>query len=72
MIWCSDKYMERNPDIVRDIKQSLHKPFRTDDICQVVFHLARLRTEFYRPKYDLLSPLYVKYKRTLGNGMAYD
>ncbi len=72
MIWCSDKYMERNPDIVRDIKQSLRKPFRTDDICQVVFHLARLRTEFYRPKYDLLSPSYVKYKRTLGNGMAYD
>lgn len=71
MIWCSDKYMDGNPDIVQNIRQSLHKPFRTDDICQVVFHLARLKTDYYRPKYDLLSPEYEEYKRTV-NGMVYD
>ena len=42
--------MERNPGVVRDIRQSLHKPFRTDDICQVVFfegdfYTARLALE---------------------------
>ena len=72
MIWCSDKYMAAHPDVVKCIKQSLRKPFRTDDICQVVFHLAHLKTEYYRPKYDLLSPEYVKYRRTVEEGMRYD
>lgn len=71
MIWCSDEYMKRNPDIVKNIRQSLHKPFRTDDICQVVFHLAKLKTDFYRPKYDLLNPKYEEYQRTV-NGIKYD
>ncbi len=72
MIWCSDKYMERNPRVVDNIKQSLHKPFRTDEICQVLFHLANLKTEYYRPECDLLSPQYVKYQRTVGDGIMYD
>ena len=72
MVWCSDKYMERNPGIVRDIRQSLHKPFRTDDICQVVFHLAKLKTSYYRPGYDLLNTGYEEYRRTVGDGIRYD
>lgn len=72
MIWCSDEYMRRNPDIVKNIRQSLHKPFRTDEICQVLFHLANLKTSYYRPKCDLLSPHYVKYARTVGDGIKYD
>lgn len=71
MIWCSDEYMRRNPDIVMNIRRSLHKPFRTDDICQVVFHLAKLKTNYYRPKYDLLHPEYEEYKRSV-NGFKYD
>ncbi len=67
MIWCSDKYMERHPDVVDDIRQSVHKPFRTDEICHVLFHLSGLKTGYYRPECDLLSPQYVKYRRTVAN-----
>ncbi len=72
MIWCSDKYKERHPDVVEDIRCSLRKPFRTDEICHVLFHLTGLKTAYYRPECDLLSPRYVKYRRTVGDGMKYD
>ena len=65
MIWCSDKYMERNPEVVNNIRRSLHKPFRIDEISQVLFHLADLKTEYYRPECDLLSPQYEKYPRVV-------
>lgn len=66
MIWCSDEYMRRNPDVVGQIKAAMHRPFRTDDICQVVFHLARLRTAYYKKQCDLLSTSYQTYDRVVG------
>lgn len=58
MIWCSDKYQQRYPRIVDDVKKALHRPFRTDEICQVLFHIAQLHTSYYRAKYDVLSADY--------------
>ena len=58
MIWCSDKYQQRYPRIVDDVKKALHRPFRTDEICQVLFHIAQLHTSYYRAKYDVLSTDY--------------
>lgn len=41
------------------IKKALHRSFRTDEICNVVFHISQLNTPYYRDKYDLLSPSFV-------------
>lgn len=65
MIWCSDKYKQKHPDIVNDIQKALHRPFRTDDICQVLFHIAQLNTSYRREKYDLLSPAYVPLRQSI-------
>lgn len=56
MIWCSDKYKKKYPAIINNIKKALHRSFRTDEICNVVFHISQLNTPYYRDKYDLLSP----------------
>lgn len=58
MIWCSDKYQQKYPHIVSEMKKALHQPFRTDEICQVLFHIAQLHTPYYRGKYDVLSAGY--------------
>lgn len=42
-----------------NIKKALHRSFRTDEICNVVFHISQLNTPYYRDKYDLLSPSFV-------------
>ena len=59
MIWCSDKYKQKYPAIINNIKKALHRSFRTDEICNVVFHISQLDTPYYRDKYDLLSPSFV-------------
>lgn len=63
MIWCSDKYKQKYPSIVDDIQKSINKPFRTDDICQVLFHIAQLHTSYYREQYDVLSTEYIPLRK---------
>lgn len=58
MIWCSDKYQQKYPRIVSEIRKAQHRSFRTDDICQVLFHISQLHTPYYRAKYDVLSAGY--------------
>lgn len=72
MIWCSDIYKKRHPQIINEIKASQSKPFMSDNICQVFFHLSGLKTNYYVPKRDLLSPDFQIRERILGNGANYD
>lgn len=72
MIWCSNKYKANHPKIVREIQNSLHKPFMTDNVCQVLFYLSGLKTTEYRKKRNLLMPEFVGGHRILGNGIDYD
>lgn len=72
MIWCSDIYKKRHPQIIKEIKASQSKPFMSDNICQVFFHLSGLKTNYYVPKRDLLSPDFQIRERILGNGVNYD
>lgn len=69
MIWCSNQYMDKHPAIIEQIKEALHRPFRTDDICQVLFHLSHLQSSYFKEVYDLLSPHYQNYERTVGEDM---
>lgn len=68
MIWCSDKYKEAYPEIIEDIKSSVDKPFITDNVCQVMFHLAGLKSPWCKEERDLLSDKY-KCGRRIVNGI---
>ena len=58
MIWCSDKFKESFPQVIGEIKNSLSKPFMTDNLPHLLFHLAKIKTEYYKESKDLLSPSY--------------
>lgn len=61
-IWCSDKYMEKNPDIVSHIQSSINKPFMIDNTCQILFDLALISNcVYYHKERDLISPSYQPY-----------
>lgn len=61
-IWCSDKYMEKNPDIVSHIQSSINKPFMIDNTCQILFDLALMSNcVYYHKERDLISPSYQPY-----------
>lgn len=61
MIWCSDYYMENHPDLVSNIASAVDKPFMNDNVCQILMGLVGMKTKYYNPKRDLLSPQYEPY-----------
>lgn len=72
VIWCSDKYRALHPDVVRRIKASLNRPFMTDNTCHLLFDLAGLKTIYYRPERDLISPKFKPSKRIVQNNIDFD
>ncbi len=58
MIWCSDTYMEKNPQVVDNIKQAVDRPFVNDNLSHMLFSIGGISTTYYREEFDLLSPNY--------------
>ena len=72
IIWCSSKYQERHPAHLEAIKRAVDKPFMTDNTCQVLFHLAGVKSRFYIPERDPLSDEYRTPKRLVNRNVDYD
>ena len=72
IVWCSEKYMESNPDIVRRLRQSTSRPVAIDNTCQLLFRLAGLETPYYRSSRDVLSDDYYCPPRMLNDAVNYE
>ena len=69
-IWCSDKYIERNPEQIKAIKNSIDKSWMTDDLCHLVFRIGGITTSYYKRERDVLDSLYKVENNKTGN-LAY-
>ncbi len=65
MIWCSDLYREKHPDVVSLINDALDRPFTVDDICHLFFDLAGMNTPYFDETRSVISPRFEKRKRML-------
>lgn len=72
VVWCSDKYKQRHPEIVKAIETSVDKPMSSDIAFNMLFHLAGIRTRYYRPQLDILSPQYHCPRRIIQDKYDYD
>lgn len=72
IVWCSDEFMNKNPNIVRDIREAVDRPFMTDNVCQLLFHIAGIKTEYYRSKYDPIHHDFSPSVRLLEHVYDYD
>lgn len=63
MIWCSDLFLSNNPTTIKMIKSSIDKPFMTDNLSHLLFHLGGIMSSYYKPKKDLLGEGYECGKR---------
>ena len=68
MIWVSDSFRGAHPQYVADIAAAVDKPGMLDNLCQILFHLGSLQTDFYHADRDLLSPSYRVRDRILMRG----
>lgn len=55
MVYVTDIYREKHPDIVTKIERSVNRPFMIDDLPHLLFHLAGIDNKWYDPKRDLIS-----------------
>lgn len=72
MIWFSSAYQERHPETMEAVKGALNRPFMTDNVCQVLFHLGGIQSKYYKRERDLLSNQYRSPKRLVNRTIDYD
>lgn len=73
MVWCNDKYINKHPDIIEQLNKVKNRPIMTDNICQLLFHLAGLTNQpYYKSKRDVLSNDYQCGPRILNDKYDYD
>lgn len=65
VIWCSDIYKEKNPEIVDAIRQAMKRPFIIDNICNTLFNVGAINSAYYRDSLDIISPNYKLAKRKI-------
>lgn len=68
VIWCSDRFKRNYPEVVNSIQEAVNKPFMIDNVCQLLFHLGGLQSDYYHPERDVLSKEYVPKERIIRGG----
>ena len=72
-IWCSKKYNDKHPNIVKQIRKSTNRHFYSDDLSHLLLFLGGISCQDYNDTYNILSPSYNnKRKRLLKNNTDYD
>lgn len=72
-IWCSKKYMQSHPTIVKQIHESIDKRFYSDDLSHLMLYLGGISCKDYNDEYNIISPSYNnKRKRILRKSTDYD
>lgn len=72
VIWCSDTYKKNHPKLISLFQSALNTPMTIDNVCNLLFRIASLKTPYYRKKYDILSSNYICCKRIVADKIDYD
>ncbi len=72
MVWTSDRYRERHPDVMAALRRAVSLPLYTDDLCHLLFALAGIRTPYYNARHDCLSNSYAPPRRIVEGVENYD
>lgn len=76
LIWCSNMYIQKHPNIVGDFSKSLNNPSMTDKIGYTLLKLANIETPIYKSDKDVTSLNFRKNKRFIylmgGEKLDYD
>lgn len=73
MFLLSDTYRKSHPDMVAQIQASASRPFISNNMSHLLFHLADIQTPDYVPERDILSDQYDTTRhRMIGEGTDYD
>ena len=72
-IWCSKRYRQLHPTIVKHIKESTNRRFYSDDLSHLMLYLGGISCKNYNDEYNIISPSYNNHrKRLLKKNTDYD
>lgn len=72
IVWLSDRYRHKYMEMANLLKDNKDKPLMSDNICQMLFHIANISSKWYSSKLDVLSPHYQCPPRIIENYIDYD
>ena len=72
VVWCSDLYMKKHPDIVYALQQSTSKPMMADNLCHMLMRLGGIKSNYYNKDRDILSETYSCPPRIVYDSIYYD
>ena len=73
IIFATDKYKEKHPEIIAEIEQSLDKPFMSDWLPYLILYLGEVNSGWNESNKCIISPKYdSSRKRILNCGINYD
>ena len=71
LIYVSDKFRENYPDKVEKIKESVSRPYMTDDVIHTILDISDIETTEYDPTRSVINDKYIPRDRML-HGKSYD
>ena len=72
MIWCSDKFIKKHPQLVCDLRRAATLPGMITDASYLMLRLAGVNSCYYKPELDISSPSYKPRKRIVYDKFDYD
>ena len=72
VIWMSDSFMKSHPDVATRVNQATDVPFMNTDLSHIILYLAQVKTKFYSPSNNPLSPSFKPGKRIIYDNIDYD
>ena len=72
VVWCSDEYMARYPEVIYKLMKASEKPLMTDIICHILMTLGGVKSNIYDSSRDVLSDDYICPPRIVNESINYD
>lgn len=72
VIWMSDSFKSAHPDFFNQVRQAANVPFMNTDVSQIILYLAQVKTKYYNPLNNPISPSYKPGKRVIYDNVDYD
>ena len=67
-IWCSERYVQKHPQLYDQISNSANRPFMTDDLPHLLLYLAGIKCVGYNEERNLISDRFNMGRKRLING----
>lgn len=62
-VWMNGEFIERHPQLAEQIRLAANRRGSTDNIGHAILYLLGIKSEYYRPELNILSPTYEPHDR---------